>query len=71
MPITPVCAHSLNARPFVKPDNGVVTGGANDKAGCNGGGDDAFGAPVMPSQHVVIRKSEKGNSPSVYRKWIL
>lgn len=60
MLITPVCAHSLNARPFVVPDNGVVTLAApTTRQGVMVAVDDAFRMPVMPSQHVVIRKSEK------------
>ena len=60
MLITPVCAHSLNARPFVVPDDGVVTLSApTTRQGVMVAVDDAFRIPVMPSQHVVIRKSEK------------
>ena len=60
MLITPVCAHSLNARPFVVPDNGVVTLAApTTRQGVMVAVDDAFRMPVMPSQQVVIRKSEK------------
>ena len=60
MLITPVCAHSLNARPFVVPDNGVVTLAApTTRQGVMVAVDDAFRMPVMPSQHVVIRKREK------------
>ena len=60
MLITPVCAHSLNARPFVVPDNGVVTLAApTTRQGVMVAVDDAFRMPVMSSQHVVIRKSEK------------
>ena len=60
MLITPVCAHSLNARPFVVPDNGVVTLAApTTRQGVMVAVDDAFRMPVKPSQHAVIRKSEK------------
>lgn len=60
MLITPVCAHSLNARPFVVPDDGVVTLAApTTRQGVMVAVDDAFRMPVMASQHVVIRKSEK------------
>ncbi len=55
-----VRAHSLNARLFVVPDNGVVTLAApTTRQGVMVAVDDAFRMPVMPSQHVVIRKSEK------------
>lgn len=60
MLITPVCAHSLNARPIVVPDSGTVALSApTTRQGVMVAVDDAFRMPVMPSQHVVIRKSEK------------
>ena len=59
MLITPVCAHSLNARPFVVPDEGVVRLSApTTRQGVMVAVDDAFRLPVLSNQHVKIKKSQ-------------
>lgn len=59
MLITPVCAHSLNARPFVVPDEGAVRLSApTTRQGVMVAVDDAFRLPVLSNQHVKIEKSQ-------------